>query len=125
VRAQPIFLYPATWLAKNAARMEQEDEHALKGFQGVNNLLRRIEALLAFDATPRLGALRLPVLLAAARDDVLVPSTQSEHLATLLADAKLHVAPWGGHGMNVTDPDSFNAVLLEFLSTCRPAGSAH
>ena len=123
VRAQPIFLYPATWLSKNVARMEQEDEHALKGFQGVNNLLRRIEALLTFDATPRLGALRLPVLLAAARDDVLVPATQSEHLATVLANAKLHVAPWGGHGMNVTAPDAFNAVLLEFLATCRPAGS--
>ena len=123
VRAQPIFLYPATWLSRNAARMEQEDAHALKGFQGVNNLLRRIEALLAFDATPRLGALRLPVLLAAARDDVLVPSTQSEDLASVLDNARLHVAPWGGHAMNVTAPDTFNAVLLEFLATCRPAGS--
>ena len=115
VRAQPIFLYPAAWLAANAARMVQEDAHALSGFQGTNNLLRRIEALLRFDATPHLDALRLPVLLAAARDDVLVPCTQSEHLATAIAGATLHVAPWGGHGMNVTEPDAFNAALLDFL----------
>jgi aminoacrylate hydrolase len=115
VRAQPIFLYPATWLARNAGRMKQEDAHALSGFQGTNNLLRRIEALLAFDATPHLGRLRLPVLLVASRDDVLVPSTQSEHLAAAIAGARLHVAEWGGHGLNVTMPDAFNAVLTEFL----------
>ena len=59
--------------------------------------------------------MRLPVLLAAARDDVLVPSTQSEHLAAAIKGATLHVAPSGGHGMNVTEPAAFNAVLLEFL----------
>lgn len=95
--------------------MAREDAHALTGFQGMNNLLRRIEALLRFDATPHLEALRLSVLLAAARDDVLVPCTQSEHLATVLANATLHVEPWGGHGMNVTEPDAFNTVLLDFL----------
>jgi aminoacrylate hydrolase len=123
VRAQPIFLYPAAWLAANTARMVQEDAHALSGFQGTNNLLRRIEALLRFDASPHLGALRLPVLLAAARDDVLVPSTRSDHLAAAIAGATLHVAPWGGHAMNVTEPDAFNAVLLDFLD--RPALVEH
>lgn len=115
VRAQPIFLYPAGWLAEHAARMEQEDVHALAGFQGANNLMRRVEALLRFDATPHLGALRLPVLLAAARDDILVPFTQSEHLAAAIAGAALQVAPSGGHGMNVTEPETFNATLLDFL----------
>ena len=115
VRAQPIFLYPATWLAANTERMVQEDAHALSGFQGVNNLLRRIEALLAFDASRRLGALRLPVLLMASRDDVLVPASQSENLAKAIAGATLHMAAWGGHGVNVTDPEAFNTVLLEFL----------
>lgn len=121
VRAQPIFLYPATWLAANAERMVAEDAHALSGFQGSNNLLRRISALLRFDATPHLDALRLPVLLSAARDDVLVPCSQSETLAATLPDATLDVAPYGGHGHNVTEPEAFNALLLGFLS--RQSGS--
>jgi aminoacrylate hydrolase len=121
VRAQPIFLYPATWLAANAKRMETEDAHALSGFQGTNNLLRRIEALLRFDATAQLDALRLPVLLSASRDDVLVPCSQSETLAARLPNAILDVAPYGGHGLNVSEPAAFNQLLLGFLD--RQAGS--
>ena len=63
VRAQPIFLYPADWLAKNAERAAQEEAHGLGGFQGADTLQRRIAALLAFDATPHLASLRLPTLI--------------------------------------------------------------
>ncbi len=118
VRAQPIFLYPASWLAANEQKMVQEDAHALSGFQGTNNLLRRIEALLAFDATKRLGELDLPVLLMAARDDVLVPCSQSELLAKRIKGALLDMAPWGAHGVNVTAAEDFNATLLQFLGRC-------
>ena len=65
---------------QNAQRMEQEEAHGLAGFQGADTLQRRIAALLAFDASPHLGAVRLPTLLMAARDDVLVPSSMSEEL---------------------------------------------
>ena len=115
VRAQPIFLYPADWLAKNACRMEQEEAHGLAAFQGADTLQRRIAALLAFDATPHLGAVRLPTLLMAARDDVLVPSSVSEELAAAIEGATLHIAPWGAHAVNVTQADSFNFLLLDFL----------
>src|SRR5258708_32943646 len=81
VRAQPIFLYPADWLARHEARVAQEEAHGLAGFQGDNNLRAPIAALLAFDARPGLAALRLPTLLLSARDDVPVPSMMSEELA--------------------------------------------
>src|SRR5205814_7941688 len=66
VKAQPIFLYPADWLAKNAQRAAEEEAHGLTGFQGADALKRRIAALLAFDATPHLSSLRLPALISAA-----------------------------------------------------------
>jgi len=115
VRAQPIFLYPADWLAKNAERAAQEEAHGLAGFQGADTLKRRIGALLAFDATPHLASLRMPTLISAARDDVLVPCSMSEELTAAIPDARLHIAPWGAHAVNVTQPDSFNAMLLNFL----------
>lgn len=116
VRAQPIFLYPASWLAANEPRMMQEDAHALSGFQGPNNLTRRVEALLAFDATSALAEIRLPALLVASRDDVLVPYSRSEQLAQSLRSAVVHVLPWGGHAVNVTDAQRFNGLLLDFLA---------
>lgn len=115
VRAQPIFLYPADWLARNAPRMEREEAHGLQAFQGADTLRRRIAALLAFDATAWLPGLRTPSLLFAARDDVLVPSTTSVQLATAIAGSALHVAPWGAHAVNVTQPELFNSILLDFL----------
>ena len=115
VRAQPIFLYPAMWLAKNAERAKVEDAHGLAGFQGADTLRRRIGALLHFDATPDLANMRLPVFVVGSRDDVLVPATKSEELAARIPGAELHMADWGGHGINVTVPESFNALLLDFL----------
>ncbi len=120
VRSQPIFLFPADWLAQHEARVAEEEAHGLAGFQGVNNLQARIGALLAFDARPYLAALQVPTFIVAARDDILVPSIMSEELATSIPGARLHVAAWGAHAFNVTVPAAFNTLLLDFLS-CVPA----
>jgi aminoacrylate hydrolase len=116
VKAQSIFLYPADWLAGNEARTAREEAHGLASFQGADNLKPRIGALLAFDARPGLAAIKLPTLIVAARDDVLVPSVMSEELAAGIPGACLHVAPWGAHAFNVTEPAAFNTLLLDFLS---------
>jgi aminoacrylate hydrolase len=122
VRAQPIFLYPAMWLAMNAERAKSEDAHGLAHFQGADTLRRRIDALLHFDATLDLPDMRLPVFVVGSRDDVLVPATRSQELAKAIPGAELHLADWGGHGLNVTVPDAFNKLLLDFLA--RHAGRA-
>ena len=120
VRAQPIFLYPADWLARNAERMAAEESHGLAGFQGEQNLRARIAALLAFDARRDLAMLSLPTLAVAARDDILVPSSMSEELARTIPGARLHMAAWGGHAINVTESQPFNLAPLDFLAAATP-----
>lgn len=116
VHAQPLFLYPATWISQNAARLEAEEAHHLAAFPDPAVMKARIAALLAFDIRDRLGEIAAPVLLSASADDMLVPVTCSEQMAARLPKAELQVFPWGGHGFTVTAPDEFNASVVAWLS---------
>ena len=87
----------------------------VKGFPATDVMLARINALLAFDIDAKLPKITAPVLVSASADDMLVPVTCSKRLAERLPNATLEITPWGGHGMSVTDPEVFNATLVEFL----------
>ncbi|KQV86312.1 pyrimidine utilization protein D [Rhizobacter sp. Root1221] len=116
VEAQPIFLYPAAWCAANAARVQAEVDHAFAHFPGEATMRARIAALRAFDVDARLGSIGVPVMVAAAMDDTLVPWTCSQRLADGLPDTTFERVPHGGHAHTVTDSPTFNAQLLAFLA---------
>ena len=115
LRAQPIFLYPANWISEHSDRLTAEDEAHLAYFAGAETYEKRIAALAAFDVDARLGEIVAPTLALAADDDMLVPSNCSKRLAEGIAGARLATMDWGGHACNVTDPDTFNRLVLEFL----------
>lgn len=115
LRAQPLFLYPANWISEHAERFAAEDEIHLAHFAGAEAYEKRIAALAAFDVDARLGEITAPTLALAAADDMLVPSNCSKRLAEGIAGARLATMQWGGHACNVTDPDTFNRLVLDFL----------
>jgi aminoacrylate hydrolase len=117
VRAQPIFLYPAPWLSEHEDSVRREEAIGIANFQGRDNLLKRLSALMAFDASPDLGKIHTPTLVAASRDDVLVPFTRSQQLADALPNATLWLTDEGGHAFTVTNPAPFNRTMLAFLAT--------
>ena len=114
VRAQPLFLYPARWIAQHWDRLEAAEAGHIAEFQGAANVEARIGALARFDISGRLGEIETPVLLIAAEDDMLVPDLCSERLEQGLPHARLERMR-GGHACNVTAPDEFNRHLLEFM----------
>lgn len=116
VEAQPLFLYPADWMAEQMPRLEAEEALGLSHFQGEHNLRRRLAALKGADFTTRAQALACPALVIAARDDLLVPSACSTTLHRALPDSTLAVMASGGHACNVTEPDIFNALLLDGMT---------
>ena len=116
VRAQPIFLFPANWLAAHADRMAAEEAAALAHFAGEATTLRRIGAALSFDIEASLGQVAAPTLVVAARDDVLVPSDCSVRLAAGLPQGRMAMLAYGGHACNITEAAEFNALALPFLS---------
>jgi aminoacrylate hydrolase len=122
VRAQPIFLHPAAWLSAHAAPLAEEEQRGIATFQGAETLLRRIDAISRFDIADRLASIATPTLVAATRDDILVPYTCSLALAAGLENATLDLAETGGHAGNVTNPAPFNAALLGFLAARTPRG---
>ncbi|MCZ2498725.1 pyrimidine utilization protein D [Xylophilus sp. Kf1] len=119
VEAQPLFLYPAAWSLENTALVAAEVEHAIAHFPGEANMRTRIAALRAFDVAARLGEVKVPVLVSAAMDDLLVPWTLSSRLAAGLPAAVIDLLPHGGHAHNITQADAFNKALLDFLKTTR------
>ncbi|EFD5483006.1 alpha/beta fold hydrolase [Escherichia coli] len=90
---------------------------ALAHFQGKNNLLRRLNALKRADFSHHADRIRCPVQIICASDDLLVPTACSSELHAALPDSQKMVMPYGGHACNVTDPETFNALLLNGLAS--------
>ena len=117
LQAQPLFLYPADWMAANQPRLEAEEAMHNAHFQGQENLTRRLNALKAADFHATAAHIHQPVLLICSRDDLLVPWNCSEELHHALPDSLLEIMPWGGHACNVTAASDFNQRLLSLLAT--------
>lgn len=123
VRAQPMFLYPARWIAHNWDRLEAEAEQQIAHFQGVANIEARIAALAAFDIEDRLDEIAVDLRLLYAEDDMLVPPFCSERIADLRPTLTCRFS-CGGHACNVTYPDRFNDTVRGFLEAALIEGAA-
>lgn len=82
-----------------------------------NVVLARIDALLAHDVGDRLRHIRVPTLVVAADDDVLVPRPLSEVIAGEISGARLYAFLSGGHHFPQTQTEAYNAVLRECFRT--------
>jgi aminoacrylate hydrolase len=115
VAAQPLFLYPAGWLADRQDWLAEQDAAGIEHFPPQQTVLQRIAAIEAFDLTARIAEIAAPTLVIATTDDILVPHTCSAALAASLPAGRLVLLDQGGHACNITDPAGFNTLTNAFL----------
>jgi len=116
LKAQPLFLYPPAYVSEHDDALKSWEGEAVAHFPGEATIRARIEAARTWNpGAKRLGEIAMPVMCLATDDDALVPAACSAALADLLPDATLASMSWGGHAVNVTRPDEFNARVIDWL----------
>jgi len=116
--AQPLFLYPAEWIAGHLPELDRQARAHAEGFQSEPTLFARMDALTGTDLRARLGDVRCRVLLVSALDDMLVPASRSVALGDALTCAQVAraVGNVGGHAINITQQDWFEKQVTAFLA---------
>jgi aminoacrylate hydrolase len=90
-------------------------ETRMAEFPGLEIELGRLNAVMSHDLRHRLNEIRVPTFVIGARDDQLTPSTMSQELAQLIAEARIHLLREGGHFCPQTVTAEYNAAVLDFL----------
>jgi aminoacrylate hydrolase len=121
IEAQSLFLYSPDWIATNEERLISEDTQALGHFPNPDNVLKRIDALLRFDARDYLHQIHVPTLLIANRDDHLIPWRCSQQLHDALPHSTLEIVAHGGHASSISEASSINALLKMHLKSHQPS----
>jgi aminoacrylate hydrolase len=114
IAATPIFLYPSWWIRDNIKQLEGHS-NVYGTSPDIDIINSRIDALLSFDWSARLGEIKHDVLIIGARNGHLTPAYFSEELAKRITGAKLVIMEDGGHPASQTLPDEFNRHVLAFL----------
>lgn len=76
--------------------------------------MRQVQAIQSFDASARLGAIAVPTMVIAGRDDRLVPAENSRKIAARIPGARLTELP-GGHLFFTEYPAEFNRAVIDFV----------
>ena len=112
LRAQPLFLYPASWISTHSDALDAEAEQQLAHFPPAGTIEKRIAAARAYRI--RLDA-TCPILILGSADDMLVPAHCAQILKDELRNSTVATMDWGGHACNVTCPSQFNRIVLDWL----------
>lgn len=78
--------------------------------------LAQLAVIQSFDTTTRLNEIKVPTLVLAGEQDILIPVSLSQKLHELVPGSRWKMVI-GGHGCMWEYPDSFNAAFLEFLQS--------
>src|SRR5207237_10816644 len=114
------FPYPSWFGSRKNERLRQLEAQNLAVFPPTEVAASRIDAILAFDRTERLGQIKTPTLVVGAEDDIVTPAYFSEELARLIPGAEIKIFPRGGHAFTQVRARAFSQGVLLFLEAHQP-----
>lgn len=117
VRAQALFLYPASYISENIEEITRQENTFLQGFPPAHNVLSRLKALQNFkiEALHTAALQQTDLYFIANRDDFLVPVRKSKDLQLKLGHGHLYEMDYGAHASTVTATDQLNQIVLKHL----------
>lgn len=83
--------------------------------QTVEAYLSQLHAIQVHDTTDRIGAIKVPTMVLAGEEDILIPVSQSKKLHAAIDGAQWATAK-GGHAFLWEFPDHYNKAVLDFLA---------
>jgi pimeloyl-ACP methyl ester carboxylesterase len=121
-RFNAAILFPPDFRREHQRAFDRLAREARAGSEAGEAFARRLDAILAFDARPLLADVRCPTLVAAARDDQLMPHWFATAVFEGIPGARALWLEHGGHMLLETRSDALLAGLLSFLQARAGAG---
>ena len=112
-------LFPPEYRREHATAFSELAGNANNAPQNADEISRRLDAILAFDARKYWHRVCCPTLIVCAKDDQLMPPWHAIETAGAIAQAELVVMDYGGHMLAETRHDRLTERVLDFLARSR------
>lgn len=107
------WVWGATFLNHNEANLAAWRAKALEADpQAIRTLLNGTP----FDLMPLLGQIQAPTLVLVGEEDLLAPPWEARAIAAAIPQAQFQIVPQAGHALPFERPETFNSLVLQFLS---------
>nr|WP_320024626.1 alpha/beta hydrolase [uncultured Acetobacterium sp.] len=108
-------IFPATWIKHNQDRIREIFQRPL-GNMNSETIIKQAEAINKWEGTcNRIPFLHHETLVIDGNDDLILPSKNSEYLASKLPNSKLVLIAEAGHALMFQYPDKFSLIINMFL----------
>jgi aminoacrylate hydrolase len=106
---------PANWIRERFTSLETYVGANMASFPGLEIELSRLSAVMSHDLRSQVQSIRAPTLIIGALDDQLTPPGFQRELAEKIPSSKLELLTNGGHFCPITETETYNRLLLDFL----------
>lgn len=114
-RFNAALLFPPDYRQAHSAGFDGLAEQSTARPQDADEIARRLDAILAFDARPLFAGIKSRTLVAVAKDDQLMPPWFASAAAGAIDGAEFVEFDGGGHMFLETRPIDLSATIVDFL----------